>query len=91
MKSLMLSTSNKLYHPDFNTDRLNRGSLTKAVPFRIIAGIRAVMYSIVQKGRRCALYDEKNTSIKINYVKLHWNFECTKLVLHDSGGDLGSK
>lgn len=79
MKSLMLRSPNKLYL-DFNIDWLSRDSLTKA--FGIIVQIRAVMYNIVQKlkGRQCALYDEKNTSTKINYMKLHWNFECTKLV-----------
>lgn len=92
MKSSMSRSSNKPYL-DFNIDWLNRDSLTKAVPFRIIVPIRAILYDIVHKlkGRQCALHDDKNTLIKINYMKLHWNFECTKLVLHDSGRNCRSK
>lgn len=88
----MLRSSNKLYF-DFNIDWLNRDSLTKAAPFSIIVQIEAVMYNIVQKlkGRQCTLYDEENTSIKINYMKLHWKFQYTRLVLHDSGKDFRSK
>jgi len=78
----MLRSSNKLYL-DFNIDCLSRDSLTKAVPFRITVQIKAVTYDVFQKlkGRQCALYDEKNTLIKTNYMKLHWNFECTKLIM----------